>query len=113
MGGRRPCLGPVGRYPGITFLMEGKSPEWPWYMSTECDGINEFTHFILSKEMDTIALKNLWVLEATPSLPHVQIKGLPAPVGQCPKGYVLAGVLRFKPHISSPEVDVRLWKPGI
>ena len=64
-----------GRYPGITYLMGGKSPVWPWYMSTY-SGAEKFTAYNLTS-LAQERLARLWIIEAEPAQPHVQLAKMP------------------------------------
>ena len=97
-----------GRYPGITYLMGGKSPVWPWYMSTY-SGAEKFTAYNLMS-LAPERLARLWIIEAEPAQPHVQLVKMPLPRNFA-EGYLKVGQFRFRENVNQPWTDVRLWRP--
>ena len=97
-----------GRYPGITYLLGGRSPVWPWYMSTY-SGATKFTAYNLTK-LPPERLARLWLLEAEPAQPHIPLEKMPLP-GGFPAGYEQVGLFRFRENSALPWTHVRLWRP--
>ncbi|MEK9984855.1 MAG: hypothetical protein VW879_08930, partial [Opitutae bacterium] len=92
-----------GRYPGITYLMGGKSPVWPWYMSTY-SGAEKFTAYNLTS-LTPERLARLWIIEAEPAQPHVQLAKMPLPRNFA-EGYLKVGQFRFRENVNQPWTDV-------